>query len=237
VYVGIRGQGEIIVDFSAVPIGAGLVTVAARGCVHHYTPRTRRADAWMLMFTPEFLALGEREREPLSLLTVGPKSLRLERRVHREVLTMCEILAKEYARPVDALQRPLLATMARAVFLQAERGARLASPAPSTELARFFATLERDILVTRSVAHYARASGLSRRRLGELLVEHTGRAIKPTIDERATLEIKRLLAHTDLSVKELAERTGFSEPTNFVKFFRAHAQQTPLEFRASVGKP
>src|SRR6185312_3379151 len=39
-YVGMRGRGEVIVDFAAQPIGAGVLTVAARGCVHHYTPHT-----------------------------------------------------------------------------------------------------------------------------------------------------------------------------------------------------
>lgn len=229
-YVGIRGRGEVIIDFAAQPIGKGMLTVAAHGCVHHYTPRTRAADAWMLLFTPEFLALGE--RVPLSLLTAGARSLQLEPSLHRELSSLCQMLAREYARPLDALQRPLLAAMARTVLLHAERATRRVSPAAPPELARFFAALDRDIRATRSVDHYSRASGLSRRKLAEMLFEHTGRTLKRAIDERAILEIKRLLAHTDLSVKELAERAGFSEPTNFVKFFRAHAQQTPLEFRA-----
>jgi AraC-like DNA-binding protein len=47
------------------------------------------------------------------------------------------------------------------------------------------------------------------------------------------LELKRVLAHTDVSVKELAERAAFDEPTNLVKFFRHHTGMTPLEFRAT----
>jgi transcriptional regulator GlxA family with amidase domain len=46
------------------------------------------------------------------------------------------------------------------------------------------------------------------------------------------LEHKRLLAHSGVSVKELAALTGFDEPTNLVKFFRLHTGQTPLEFRS-----
>ena len=43
---------------------------------------------------------------------------------------------------------------------------------------------------------------------------------------------KRLLANTDLSVKELTERFHFDEPTNLVKFFRRHAGVTPIAFRS-----
>ena len=74
---------------------------------------------------------------------------------------------------------------------------------------------------------------MSPRRLGELVAEHVGRSTKQVIDERVVLEMKRLLAHTNLSVKELADRVGFAEPTNLVKFFRHHTSQTPLEFRAA----
>jgi AraC family transcriptional regulator, transcriptional activator of pobA len=51
------------------------------------------------------------------------------------------------------------------------------------------------------------------------------------IDDRVILEQKRLLVHTELSIKELAARTGFAEPTNLVKFFRHHTGQTPRAFR------
>ena len=66
-----------------------------------------------------------------------------------------------------------------------------------------------------------------------LLAARTGKSTKQVIDERVILEHKRLLAHTELSVKELAARTGFPEPTNLVKFFRHHTGMTPLAFRAA----
>ena len=54
---------------------------------------------------------------------------------------------------------------------------------------------------------------------------------KDFVDERVILEIKRLLIHTHLSVKEIAEATGFDEPTNLIKFFKRYTGQTPLSFR------
>jgi AraC family transcriptional activator of pobA len=72
------------------------------------------------------------------------------------------------------------------------------------------------------------------RQLSDLLVARTGKSTKRIIDDRVVLEQKRLLAHTDVSVKELAERTGFAEPTNLVKFFRHHTQMTPQAFRQNL---
>ncbi len=129
--------------------------------------------------------------------------------------------------------RGVLVSLLRALVLRIDRYVG-AGDIPPTELQRFFAILERDCLTTRHVTHYAKAAGFSARRLGELLYAHTGRSTKQVIDERVVLEHKRLLAHTELSVKELAERTGFPEPTNLIKFFRHHTGTTPLEFRRKL---
>jgi AraC-like DNA-binding protein len=40
-----------------------------------------------------------------------------------------------------------------------------------------------------------------------------------------------MLAHTDASVAAIGEELGFSEPTNFVKFFKARAGKLPGAFR------
>ena len=242
-YVGLRGRGQLVVDFAPAPLGAGWLTVVASGQVQQFVPGSE-PDAWMLLFSPEFLALGARDVDPLrgaSVLAARTEpALALAAPERRELHALCELLAAEYARPFDAVQPAALAALLRAVLLRAERiatAARGPAGAPAAELTRFFTTLERDVLTTRSVAHYARATGVSPRRLGELLVAHAGRSTKQLIDERVALEAKRLLAHTDLSVKELADRTGFAEPTNFVKFFRHHAGTTPLAFRARFYHP
>jgi AraC-like DNA-binding protein len=140
-------------------------------------------------------------------------------------------LVAEQARAGDARQAPILDHLLRTFVLQAERLKMEAGTAMPDALERFFEILERDHARTRSVAHYARAAGISPRRLGELLAERTGKTTKQIIDERVVLECKRRLAHTDVTVKELADQLGFDEPTNLVKFFRRHASTTPIAFR------
>jgi len=240
VYVGLRGSGSLIVDFTAVPLGAGWLTIVARGRVQQFVPAAG-IDAWMLLVTPEFIELDRRSIDPLRGASVVDPSwpspaLRLASIDRNEMVLLAEQLVAEQARALDAVQPALMASLLRAILLRAERLARAADPrpAPAPALARFFTTLESDCTSTRSVAHYAKAAGLSPRRLAELLVEHTGKSTKQIIDDRVVLEHKRLLAHTDASVKELADRTGFAEPTNLVKFFRHHTGMTPLEFRRNL---
>ena len=240
VHVGVRGQGTLIIDFTPVPLGAGRITVVAGGRVEQFVP-ARGLDAWMFVFSPEFLALGRdpREIDPLRAARIlSPAwtvpTCELAAGDHGAILELAEQLAAEQLRPLDAIQPALMSALLRAVLLRIERHVHGEAATPPAELERFFTILERDCVHTRSVAHYARAAGISARRLGDLLVAHTGRSTKQAIDERVVLEQKRLLAHTDISVKELAERTGFDEPTNLVKFFRHHTRTTPLAFRKNL---
>lgn len=235
VYIGISGRGAIEVDFTQVPVGRELMTFVAHGRVHAFTDRG--GDAWMLVFKPEFLFAAPGSDDPLVMPRVlSPvwtnPVLTVPRGEHAELLALAERIEEEHAKPLDAIQPWLLSALLRAVLLRAER---LAGPsnAPHAAVATFFTILERDHMRTRSVAHYARASGVSVRRLAELLVAATGRSTKQIVDERVVLEHKRLLAYTGDSVKQIAERTGFAEPTNLVKFFRHHTGETPLAFRAA----
>lgn len=234
VYLGIRGRGRIFVDFQPVPIGARTMTFVARGRVQQFAP-SRDVDAWLLVFSPEFLIAGAAPdplARPATLVPSWPvPALTLPAAEARGLLALADQLDAEHARPADAIQPWRLAALLRAVLLGGERLIDRGPPLPAA-LQRFFTILEADHARTRSVAHYARRAGISPRRLAELLHAHTGKPTKQVIDERVILEHKRLLVHTELSVKELAARTGFAEPTNLVKFFRHHTRVTPLEFRA-----
>jgi AraC-like DNA-binding protein len=48
------------------------------------------------------------------------------------------------------------------------------------------------------------------------------------------LEAKRLLAHSLFPVANIGYEIGFSEPTNFVKFFRRETRLTPGAFRSQL---
>lgn len=226
VYVGTQGRGTLVVDFTPVPLGAGHVTVVARGRVQQFVV-DRRVDAWMLLVAPERVG----EHAALSPAWAEP-ALAIPRAEQPVIDAIVEAVRREHARTADAQQPAILDSLLRVLLLHVDR-LRGAGHSLPESLARFFTILERDHARTRSVAHYAKHAGISARRLGELLGERTGKSTKQVIDERVVLECKRLLAHTEVSVKELAAQLGFDEPTNLVKFFRHHTGTTPLAFRTA----
>jgi AraC-like DNA-binding protein len=83
------------------------------------------------------------------------------------------------------------------------------------------------------VQYFADALGLSVKTLNRACLAATGHATKSCINQRITLEAKRLLAHTDAAIQAIAIDLGFDDPTNFVKFFKREAGLTPGQFRLS----
>jgi AraC-like DNA-binding protein len=84
----------------------------------------------------------------------------------------------------------------------------------------------------RSGHGYAVRLGYSARTLTRACRAATGRSAKELIDARVALEAQRLLAHTDLPVAAIGRSLGFSEPTNFGKFFAREVGETPGAFRS-----
>ena len=92
-------------------------------------------------------------------------------------------------------------------------------------------TLENKFRSIKTVSGYASVMSISERKLNKALTAVLGKTAKELIDERIILEAKRMLAHTNYSIKEIGFELGFDEPTNFVKYFRKQEGKTPVEFR------
>ncbi|MBL8954197.1 MAG: helix-turn-helix domain-containing protein [Myxococcaceae bacterium] len=241
VYIGLKGRARHPIDFERHLIGPHDVAVVAPGRVQAFDP-TPGLDMWMVLFTPEFLQLSANDADPLrgaKLLSPFWQKpvLRVPPSERPRLDTLIDHLQHEYARPADGVQLALLSSLLRSLLLNLERlAAKTTTKAdPPPELEAFQALLERRHAETRSVDDYARALGVTPRRLNQLTRTAFGAGAKHTIDARVVLELKRLLAYTTLSVKALSARFHFDEPTNLVKFFKAHTGLTPLTFRQRNG--
>ncbi len=58
-----------------------------------------------------------------------------------------------------------------------------------------------------------------------------GQSPKEVIDERVAVEAKRLLTHTADPIATIGAGLGFSEATNFTKFFTRVVGVPPHDFR------
>lgn len=84
------------------------------------------------------------------------------------------------------------------------------------------------------VQDYAEAQHLNANYLSNVIKSKTGKPISVWIADKTIVEAKLLLEKSELSIKEISYRLGFSETAHFSNFFKKHAAQNPVEFRKQV---
>ena len=99
---------------------------------------------------------------------------------------------------------------------------------------RFNSLLEASFTKERTVASYATALDIHPNNLNFLIRKHTGISAKQTINKRIITEAKYLLAHSELSVKGIANQLGFEEAHNFSTFFKKNAGISPIAYKAGL---
>ena len=234
------GRTVHYVDFERYECRPGTVLHVRPGQVQQFALQTG-VEGQMLLFTPGFV-LPEHAADNLDSLgalmdrAVPAVTLDLNHEDHRRIRDGFNALHGEYrATDGSALSMRVLQHLLHALLLGLLRisaGSHPETDAPQRAYRRFVTEVEANFAKTRRVDDYARKLGYSAKTLGRACVSAAGMSPKQFIEHRVALEAKRLLAHTQLPVGTIATELGFTETTNFVKFFRKTERALPTEFRA-----
>jgi len=84
------------------------------------------------------------------------------------------------------------------------------------------------------IQEYADAQSLHPNYLSNVIKTKTGKAIGTWIAEKTIAEAKSLLQHSDLSIKEIAYRLGFTEIAHFSNYFKKHTGVSPVSFKKEL---
>ena len=98
----------------------------------------------------------------------------------------------------------------------------------------FRSALESDLRRWHHVSDYARELGYSARTISRACRSATGLSAKRVLTDRLVLEAKRMLVHTEAPAADIGHELGFTDPTNFSKFFARNTGQSPGVFRRHV---
>jgi AraC-like DNA-binding protein len=98
-------------------------------------------------------------------------------------------------------------------------------------ISEFKKKLEENFFHSRMVSFYADSLSITPKKLNQVAYISCGKPAKQMIEERVMLEIKRLLIYSDQTIKEIGFSLGFTDPTNFNKYFKKYTDITPADFR------
>ena len=238
-----QGRGRHRIDDEALELTPQTFYLIGKGRVHYFD-EGRDLEGYLIRFTDDFLRGGVDEdswdyRTTLFSHFAVEKHLSIpdeEMASFEALLAELWLEAQRRGFGRDGVLRHLLS----ALLLRLERCRRQisdqeAGSSESSQLFRAFVEeLERQFRDNHHVAHYARQLGVTSRQLTALSRQTTGRTAKQLIRDRLMLEARRMLYHTNASVKEIAFSLGFRDPSYFAKVFKQETGVAPRAFNLDV---
>ncbi len=232
-----RGTGYHWVDFERLKVGRGDILYTRPGQVRTFD-RASRHEALYLLFrsealhTPELLQQVDPGRQPTIRLTAPDFEL-----ISNLVMSLKSLERRRPSFDVHQLSPWILGAIVAAVgeIAKAQHGQRSSSPSHYMELVhKFEMVLEKQFTSQRIISWYADELSVTGRNLARACTAVRNRTPKQLLNTRVTVEAKRQLIMSRDSVERIAANLGFTESTNFVKFFRKNSGQTPNEFRRRI---
>jgi len=194
-----------------------------------------------MSFTKDFLALEENRALRTLPIIQNPDNgheLTLTRQDVTFIEDVMDKLLDEYLRKSDWQQSMLFAyTKVLLIYLSRLYTEQVTSATPSPDrelLKKYLQKIEATYTRAHEVADYARMLNLSAGHLSDVVKAQSGKTAIEHIHERIILEARRLLMHTDQTIKEIAFGLGFDDASYFNRFFKRITQQTPLAYRNTI---
>ncbi|MFD2035212.1 AraC family transcriptional regulator [Belliella marina] len=236
-----KGDPTHLVDFNPVKIKPNTMLFLNKDTVQRFD-KNGGFDGKAILFTDNFFCKTEADTKYLrssilfnDLLSVSQIHVSKTASLFADLFKLME---KELENEKDISQSDILKNLLHTILLLSERERRkqdfteIKKGADLDYVMLFKDLLESNYRELKQVSKYAKKMSITEKRLNQATSKVLDKSPKQMIDERIMLEAKRLLVHTNDSVKEIGFGLGFDEPTNFIKYFRKHSLSTPVEFRA-----
>ena len=157
------------------------------------------------------------------------------------VATLVAQIDQEYRQPapgrnqlLEALIQALIVELSRLysnVRSTAKRYAPRQNDRGHQHLEQFQTLIEAYYREQPSIEWLAGQVGVSSAHLNMLCRQLAGRSALQLLHERLLLEAKRQLTYTNMTIGQVSDSLGFSEPAYFTRFFKRNTALSPREFR------
>ena len=188
---------------------------------------TKIPKGFVMIFKEAFL---DEFNDVASLLSKIPTQMKLTN--SKGLLTDFEMMMHEYKS--DNCNELILKSYLNVIIYKINdmvASVKESSQQENMTITRFKALIEKHYKEQKELSFYAGKLNVTKRKLSNLCSAEIGRPASALITERLVMESKRLLRYTENSISEIAFALQYSDPSYFIKFFKAKTNLTPLEFR------
>ncbi len=236
------GIGKHFIDFKAYDYTNGSVIFVAKEQVQSFDIKPGNSG-WLIFFSDEFLEKNEVGVKALSHTWlynyhINKPGIQVNAEMREHFFDIFEKIYQEYRAGNTFAKTEVIKTLLYLLLIKSERIKRDLinnNALNRSNLIFEFIDLTREkISESRNAKDYAKQMKISYKHLNNVCKQCLHKTAKDFIDEYIILEAKRILIDTDYTIKEITDKVGFDEPTNFVKYFKKHTGFSPGGFRKKI---
>ena len=237
-----EGQGYHTIDFTDYNYNEGTVLLVRKDQIHKFF-RSPNVKGYLLIFTEEFIISHLNNMKALKTMQLFNDALSFpkvefnNKQEFSDFTVLIKHMESEYHAKDSfsiGITRSVLHIVITKLFrIKAKAGHFVERKKYMSQFVEFQKLVEQDCFKSKKVQYYAEKLGVSAKTINNITSNIVNSSAKAYIDERTIMQIKRMLISTGLSIKEIAYDSGFSDPTNFYKYFKKHTSISPEVFRQS----
>jgi AraC-like DNA-binding protein len=245
-----NGSGFYTIDENKFPFGSGSIYFTNPGHIKSFEINELN-DAYMITFTENFLrenVHSEIYDEFPFLLAETIPPMTLSDNKFKEFETLYKQIFDEYNKP-SVYKNKILGNLFVVLLLklkeefwlnynpivEGNRNSQIVKSFKQLLESEFKKVMEKQQNDSKlQVQHFGERLNLHPNYLNSVIKSKTGKTINEWIVIRTLSAAELLLKNTSLSVKEIAYKFGYSEPTHFNRFFKKHQNTTPIAYRKSL---
>ncbi|KGO94678.1 AraC family transcriptional regulator [Flavobacterium subsaxonicum] len=228
-----KGATRIEIDFQTHAIEAPSLIYIHPNQVHRVIAfKNATITSWIITLEnlrPEYLKLLD-DLAPANVLPLTIETFLILSEMASVCMKLCE---RSHEKLYDAILRESCNTLVALVASQY-----LAFTKPTGNYSRFDviskafkSMLEHNFRTVKSPTAFAGLLNISVPYLNECIKATTGNSVSYHIQHRIVLEAKRLIYHSDKSIKEIAIELGYDDYSYFTRLFNRISGMTPTAFR------
>lgn len=230
-----KGIGYCIIDFKEIAISQGDLFLIQPRQVHRFV-RSKDVCGWVLFVDSSFI--GYEAKRIFDKFQLFASSIKTDEHRMNELKQMASILTYRINEITNELTKVTVRSLAEAyINIVAESiqeiGLRQVrhSHRHIEIILSFFHLLTEHITINRSPSYYASLLNISPIYLNEIVKKVTGISTTLYIRNELILQAKRLLVHTNLTIKEISNRLGIDDYAYFSRIFTQTTGISPNAFR------
>lgn len=235
-----KGNSKHFIDFKTIETCNNSLLFINKDNVQKFDTNSN-SEGKVLLFTDSFLCKTKTDIELLKSNILFNDLISIPKikisKVLNPITEVFKSIQTELNNETDAFQADILRNHLRNLLSHSERERRkqgfeeLKKNKNLEYLLQLKDAIDTHYVSQKSVKFYADILNTTPKRLNQATKAVLDVNPKEVIRQRVLLEAKRLLVHTNDSIKEIGFCLGFEEPTNFVKYFKQNLSKTPAEFR------